>query len=548
MVFVKGAVMHSLRAKITLMTAGMVIIVMAFAAAFGASAIRDSGEKSASGTLLLLCEAGEKNLDSYFDQVEQSVKMVSAFVESDLASLEEEELSAHLDRTRAIFQNITNCTKGVLTYYYRIDPEISGTVKGFWYVDLDGNGFREHEVTDITQYDTSDTNRLVWFTVPKFTGKPVWLPPYITDNLDQKVISYNVPVFLNDRFVGVIGIELDYAAMAEQVNNITLYEDGYAFLSDEEGNLVYHPRMDVTQMMNPPKLPAGPREEGEIKHYTFEGVEKQAARLPLHNGMWLNVSVPVDEINAGWKVWVKEVLIVSGVMLVCFIAVAMIFSERITKPLRDLAAAAEQIEQGNFDVQMNYDGKDEVGILTRTFRHLSAHLKAQISSLNDLAYADALTSLRNKGAFDIYMENLQRELDTVSPQKEFAIVIFDCNNLKKINDTYGHDKGDIFLKNTSSLICRVFQHSPVFRIGGDEFAAYLTDEDYRNREDLLRTFDTEAALSRETEPQNWDRVNVARGIAVYDPSEDKSVNDVFRRADKRMYDDKWNHRRALRSI
>ena len=70
--------MHSLRTKITLMTAGMVIIVMAFASAFGASAIRDSGEKSASGTLLLLCEAGEKNLDSYFDQVEQSVKMVSA--------------------------------------------------------------------------------------------------------------------------------------------------------------------------------------------------------------------------------------------------------------------------------------------------------------------------------------------------------------------------------------------------------------------------------------------------------------------------------------
>ena len=72
-------------------------------------------------------------------------------------------------------------------------------------------------MTDITKYDTEDTTKLVWFTVPKATGKPVWLPPYITENLDAKVISYNTPVYLKGRFIGVIGIELDYSFMAEMV-------------------------------------------------------------------------------------------------------------------------------------------------------------------------------------------------------------------------------------------------------------------------------------------------------------------------------------------
>ena len=52
-------------------------------------------------------------------------------------------------------------TKGVLTYYYRIDPSVSSEINGFWYIDLNGQGFEEHEVTDITQYDVEDTSKLV---------------------------------------------------------------------------------------------------------------------------------------------------------------------------------------------------------------------------------------------------------------------------------------------------------------------------------------------------------------------------------------------------
>ena len=186
--------MHSIKTKITAMTVCVIVISMVIATVFGVTAIRDIGNRDAEQTLLLLCETGQKDLNYYFQNVEGSVETVASYVESDLDGLDDEKLQAHMDRVSDVFQKLVYNTNGVLTYYYRIDPEVSRNVKGFWYVHSDDNGFQEHEVTDINDYDTNDTSALVWFTVPKATGEGVWQPPYITENLGARVISYNVPV------------------------------------------------------------------------------------------------------------------------------------------------------------------------------------------------------------------------------------------------------------------------------------------------------------------------------------------------------------------
>lgn len=193
--------MSSIKTKITAMTVCVVVTAMVIAAFFGGgTAIRDIGNHDAEQTLLLLCETGQKDLNSFFQNAEQSVKAIGAYAESDLAArsfpqfdlpgTDDEKLRAHTDRVRDVFKKLAYNTHGVLTYYYRIDPGFSRNVPGFWYVNTGDGGFQEHEVTDITGYDTSDTSQLVWFTVPKATGKGVWLPPYITENLNARVLSY----------------------------------------------------------------------------------------------------------------------------------------------------------------------------------------------------------------------------------------------------------------------------------------------------------------------------------------------------------------------
>ena len=160
-----------------------------------------------------------------------------------------------------------------------------------------------------------------------------------------------------------------------------------------------------------------------------------------------------------------------------------------------------------------------------------------VNDLNKRVFVDALTSVRNKGAFDDYIKQLQSKLEE-NTQMEFAIGVFDCDDLKTINDQNGHDKGNVYLKAASRLICRVFQHSPVFRIGGDEFAVVLQNEDLKNREALVEKFENMREEICAAAENKWDEVHIALGIAVYDPNTDQSVNDTARRADKLMYDNK----------
>ena len=529
--------MHSLRTKIVTMAVIMIVAVVLVVTVTSVLFIRNTEHRKSDQLLLLLCETGERNLDYYFTSVEKSVKKMASYTEKDLDGLEDEKLAAHTKRVESYFEEVANKTNGVLTYYYRIDPAVSSTVKGFWYTNLDGTDFIEHEVTDISQYDTEDTSKLVWFTVPKHNGTPIWLPPYITDNLDVRVISYNMPITYRGEFVGVIGIELDYTMMAEQVGSIRLYNNGYAFLTEADGRLIYHPRMDIATMAeeDKPSIPEGALSDNTFVEYTYDGVLKEGAWLRLSNGMRLYVSVPEEETQGDWKQLINRVVIAGGIVVLLAILLTHFLSGGITKPLKQLTEAAIQADQGNYDFNVNYNGKDEVGVLTRTFRRMAEHTREHISDLNERANRDALTSVRNRGAFTKFLEDMQKKLDAGEIEPEFAIGMFDCDDLKTINDRYGHDKGDIYLKTASQLICKTFQHSPVFRYGGDEFVVILRNDDFKYRDELIEAFEKNRKRICEEAANAWEQVHMAMGIAVFDPAQDHSAVDTMRRADKIMY-------------
>ena len=222
--------MHSIRTKFALTVVSVIIITLSIATAIGVISIKNLGRDDADQMLHLTAKTGAMNLEHYFESVEHSVRTVSTLVSDSFDGMSFEDLDSQVERARNLFGRIAYNTNGVLTYYFRIDPEISEKVTGFWYVYQDGEGFTEHEVTDITQYDTSDTSALVWFTVPKATGKGVWLPPYYTENLGARVISYNEPVYWKDRFVGVIGIEIDYEMLRQEVENISIFNNNFDIL------------------------------------------------------------------------------------------------------------------------------------------------------------------------------------------------------------------------------------------------------------------------------------------------------------------------------
>jgi len=170
-------------------------------------------------------------------------------------------------------------------------------------------------------------------------------------------------------------------------------------------------------------------------------------------------------------------------------------------------------------------------------------MKSQVSHMDILAYQDALTHVKNKAWYD--KTEIRVNEDISKKIARFGIIMIDLNNLKKINDNYGHEHGNDYIFGACHQICITYDHSPVFRIGGDEFVVLLENRDYENREKLLEELKIAFKLFMEDDSREpWEKYSAAIGMAVFDKDKDSSMNDVFKRADKLMYEDKMESKAA----
>jgi FOG: GGDEF domain len=139
-----------------------------------------------------------------------------------------------------------------------------------------------------------------------------------------------------------------------------------------------------------------------------------------------------------------------------------------------------------------------VGIndIDKQVRQEEAYVK-NLAQAKIVASVDALTGVKNRHAYLMAEERLNNQIEE-NRAPEFAVVVLDVKDLKRVNDTSGHEAGDQYLRNACKVICDTFRHSPVFRIGGDEFAVIMQGSDYDCRTELLeqmRKHNEQALLS-----------------------------------------------------
>ena len=273
-----------------------------------------------------------------------------------------------------------------------------------------------------------------------------------------------------------------------------------------------------------------------------------------HYGL-LCADVSIDEINT---VVYRNIYINIGLIFVAaslFILLLLLWMRRnVTKPLylleKSVTDYADKSAGRRNPEELVYDAPDlkvhnEVLSLSNAVSKLSENMRTYVRGLlaaenesegfKTQAYQDALTKVKNKAAYDIMAESLDR--DAANNLAEYSIVMIDLNRLKLINDQYGHERGNEYIIGSCRIICKVFKHSPVFRIGGDEFAAILQGDDYHQRVELnneLKKRFGESSGNEMMEP--WKRYSASVGMSTYENGD--TVETVFKRADQAMYEDK----------
>ncbi len=185
------------------------------------------------------------------------------------------------------------------------------------------------------------------------------------------------------------------------------------------------------------------------------------------------------------------------------------------------------------------DEKEEYIQALNTSLTREAQQKKELEAAKRLVLRDALTGVKSKQAHVDVEELYDRRIEEKSVS-HFALVVFDVNGLKSVNDTLGHEAGDEYIINSCRIICNVFKHSPVFRIGGDEFVTILEGKDYDERQSLLNYFNTtideNLRAGKGTETVGFPVVSA--GMSEFDKDNDKAYRKVFVRADEAMYERK----------
>ncbi len=275
----------------------------------------------------------------------------------------------------------------------------------------------------------------------------------------------------------------------------------------------------------------------------------------------LCVDISMNDVKAKERNYVIMTIVAMAVLTLIMLCIALLFvGKNIITPVIMLSDTAKNYCSENNDVihhafeKLQIKSHDEIAQLLSSMKQMEQDMNANITALvetkvtlketedkadklSELARKDSLTGIRNKTAYDFEVEILEKDLS--DGFYEFGLAMIDLNFLKKTNDTYGHEKGNVSICRLSSLVCDIFEHSPVFRLGGDEFIVVLRHHDYRNIDSLIDDFYKrldEYAADDTLEP--WEKISAAIGYAKFDKTTNKTVEDVFKRADQAMYDKK----------
>ena len=291
----------------------------------------------------------------------------------------------------------------------------------------------------------------------------------------------------------------------------------------------------------------------ELLMTLYKPVRDGAGAVQCYVGIELSMNLI---LHYGRTLTAKVLALFSGCFVFVFVIGLRFVENNIVLPVNTMAYCAknfaydsEAAREKNIEQMksLNIETGDEIEnlyhALLKTTGDVTDYLeklrraKKQVAEMDELAHKDALTGLKNKAAYNETTILLDDKI--LVGAAEFCIVMIDVNFLKRVNDTYGHERGNEYLMNAAKLICSTFGEGRVYRIGGDEFVAVIEDEKVSLCKYLVEEFRAEMARKNSNKLlEPWEKVSAATGLAFYQAGVDKSADEVFKRADKLMYENK----------
>lgn len=346
------------------------------------------------------------------------------------------------------------------------------------------------------------------------------------------IIFLSYPIFDKEgEYLGLVGgtVYLKEENILQQVLGEHFYKDGsYVYVVDNSGRIIYHQdprRVNDIVLENAvvQQLKAG--KSGAMEVVNTKGVEMLAGYATIPIADWGVVTQRPKDISLAPSVtMIKEMIWKTVPLLVISYLIIIIVSNKIAMPLTRLASYAESSTESNQGEKIN-----DIHAWYYEAIQLKKALNHSLNFFIHQSTVDPLTKLMNRRAMDAYLEKWTGQ------ELPFALLIFDIDKFKRVNDTYGHAMGDEVLKYLAASMLEITRKEDVCcRFGGEEFVMLLPETDrheaFQVAERLRRKLESTVSPCGEI-------VTISIGIATY-PEDQEHSTALLEFADQCLYEAK----------
>ncbi len=286
-------------------------------------------------------------------------------------------------------------TEGAISVYVRYNPEFTSPTSGLFFSRSSVNEKLESLTpTDFSMFDENDLEHVGWYYIPVKNKAPIWMEPYFNENINIYMISYVVPIYVDGVSVGIIGMDIDFTQITEIVDQTSIYDSGYAFLSNSSGNVMHHKDMEYGTSLEDIdnasvyKFLQDMKNENELLEYNYNDESKELVFTQLSNGMNFIVTVPTSEIETNANDLTAKVLIGAVIAIVISVGVGAFISTRTVNSINSLTKIIKQTSELNFkenpEVRRLVKNKDEIGVMAQTVMSMQKHLSDIINDMTGI--------------------------------------------------------------------------------------------------------------------------------------------------------------------
>ncbi len=439
--------------------------------------------------------------------------------------------------------------KKVITDYLQSVRNKFVDYKELLIVDLEGNLLATSETAD----GASAQMPPEWISEIK-SGLPIIGQAYFDPSLGTRVMVIGEPIrSASNELLGILGAKLSARPIDSVLEGHLQSETDAVFLINAQGRM-------LTGAGVPLNGPIEKQLAAQVLHRLASNRNQLAAYRGLHDLMVIGTANTVPSLN--WQVVVEMdrdrafaqvqrlqrlTLSVTAGMLALLGLCAYLLALTIVRPLGRLTQGADQVAAGDLQVDLPVRNRSEAGYLTQVFNHMVAKLRqnrdqlaavnAELQNKNQelhlLSITDPLTGLFNRKHL---METLTAEvIRSLRHKHTFALMIIDIDHFKRINDTYGHQKGDEVLHCLAQVFKQSIRDSDyAARYGGEEFIILLPETDGQGAMEAAERIRVNVGQESVAMADDSISVTVSIGISLF-PDNGEDVNSVIQQADKALY-------------